>query len=593
MSVLFVYSDPKCSCTKKRVFQIVPRLREEINVSMVRVDDLCESHILEKDVVVYQRLGANSEKITKQQETFLLGLITKYPKTLFVYDIDDLVVYDMGGLPLEFIKRCSAVWVTTVPLLERIKVFNPNVFLVQNFVDEVEFSIAHRIPPKEGKKYKIVWASTGSLGSGIALKMIKDLGKKMDDIEIHFFGDLKKMTELDAAELSKRILVHPIVVMNTLYGHIKGADLLINPMEVTDKLGTCVSNKCGAFSLWDFINCKSELKYMKAGLARIPVLTTPTDPFRAVIKDGVNGFLVEKDDWAETITRLLEDVGLRRSVGDAAHKDVMENWTVARAVKKYVESIRILRNALFKGKERVLDGKVLVRCRGDFGTVLCLAPVIRELKRDNPKCRISVSTRFNDIFCGNPYVGELVELGCGYGYSKVFDLDCGVGSGSDLVDKFSKEVLGRLVGDKKPVLYPDRSDTMYLNGLLADLRMSPGKKLVVVNIQTWPKNKAWDIKNWEVLLSKIIVRGVVVVIIGSASDGSFVKNGFIFSWVNKLSLKQTYLLLKRAQCFIGGGVEMIHMAKAVGLPVVEIGEGKSDMVTVSVSEVFGRYLGVS
>ncbi len=57
---------------------------------------------------------------------------------------------------------------------------------------------------------------------------------------------------------------------------------------------------------------------MEAALVETPTIASPTEPFRGAIDDGVTGLLARSDDdWAESISRLLDDDDLRRRTGRA------------------------------------------------------------------------------------------------------------------------------------------------------------------------------------------------------------------------------------------------------------------------------------
>lgn len=70
-----------------------------------------------------------------------------------------------------------------------------------------------------------------------------------------------------------------------------------------------------------FNRCKSEIKVLDyAALGAVPVVSDIA-PYRGVIADGIDGFLVGDDPaaWLEILERLLADSKLRRDVAGAAH----------------------------------------------------------------------------------------------------------------------------------------------------------------------------------------------------------------------------------------------------------------------------------
>jgi glycosyltransferase involved in cell wall biosynthesis len=68
---------------------------------------------------------------------------------------------------------------------------------------------------------------------------------------------------------------------------------------------------------------------LEAAASGLPIISTPVNGIRELVRDGANGFLVEAD--AQQIAqrlRLLEDPALRRRLGDAARASAIEySWT--------------------------------------------------------------------------------------------------------------------------------------------------------------------------------------------------------------------------------------------------------------------------
>jgi len=68
------------------------------------------------------------------------------------------------------------------------------------------------------------------------------------------------------------------------------------------------------------------LLYMAAG---IPVVASPVGLNREIIIDGINGFLAsDEEDWAEKLSRLIEDKHLRKKIAEAGRKTVEEKYSV-------------------------------------------------------------------------------------------------------------------------------------------------------------------------------------------------------------------------------------------------------------------------
>jgi glycosyltransferase involved in cell wall biosynthesis len=72
-----------------------------------------------------------------------------------------------------------------------------------------------------------------------------------------------------------------------------------------------------------FGQSKSEIKYMEAGLLRIPTIASPSEAFRFAIRHADNGFLAgDPQEWENILEGLINQPELRTNVGDKAYQDV-------------------------------------------------------------------------------------------------------------------------------------------------------------------------------------------------------------------------------------------------------------------------------
>jgi len=76
-----------------------------------------------------------------------------------------------------------------------------------------------------------------------------------------------------------------------------------------------------------FAQSKSEIKYMEAGLVKVPTVASPTDAFRYAIRPNENGFLAAtEEEWVAALSMLVEQEGLRVATGEQAYEDVIERY---------------------------------------------------------------------------------------------------------------------------------------------------------------------------------------------------------------------------------------------------------------------------
>jgi glycosyltransferase involved in cell wall biosynthesis len=72
-----------------------------------------------------------------------------------------------------------------------------------------------------------------------------------------------------------------------------------------------------------FGQSKSEIKYIEAGLLRIPTVASPSDAFMHAIRHADNGFLAgDPQEWESLLENLIIQPESRTSVGERAYQDV-------------------------------------------------------------------------------------------------------------------------------------------------------------------------------------------------------------------------------------------------------------------------------
>jgi glycosyltransferase involved in cell wall biosynthesis len=75
-----------------------------------------------------------------------------------------------------------------------------------------------------------------------------------------------------------------------------------------------------------FTNCKSELKYFEAAVVCTATMASPTYTYRAAINDGVNGFLVNAQEWRTRLTALAESPESLPAIAARAYDAVRKDY---------------------------------------------------------------------------------------------------------------------------------------------------------------------------------------------------------------------------------------------------------------------------
>ena len=85
-----------------------------------------------------------------------------------------------------------------------------------------------------------------------------------------------------------------------------------------------------------YTRCKSNIKWLEASSASLPGVWQNIRQYKNVIRDGENGFLADtRDDWYNSITKLIDDKELRRKMGKTAFNQVKSEYQMKDSVADY------------------------------------------------------------------------------------------------------------------------------------------------------------------------------------------------------------------------------------------------------------------
>ena len=92
-----------------------------------------------------------------------------------------------------------------------------------------------------------------------------------------------------------------------------------------------------------FTDCKSEVKYLEAGLLGIPTVASPVGGFAKAITNGQTGFLCESSpEWEAVLGNLIEQPAMRLSVGERARQTVLAEhvtWVRRKSLARILEEV--------------------------------------------------------------------------------------------------------------------------------------------------------------------------------------------------------------------------------------------------------------
>lgn len=262
-----------------------------------------------------------------------LERMAKRLRVPIVYDLDDPIFLPYKSpvngwfSHLKFSRKTNSIFRMSDQIISINKIigdyarkFNENVEIVPNFVDT---DIFFPLLQQEAREPKLVW--TGSVSTFQNLSAIAEPLRRLQNkydlpIRIVTAGepeipgvrfDLQKWTaETEVASLQDCDI-----------GLVPLIDLEWNP--------------------WKFY--LKTIQYLAVGL---PVVAQKMGSNSEVIKDGVNGFVVETEaEWFDRIALLIENSSLRREMSANARQTVLENYSVRAQMPRVAQIF-----------DRVLDG---------------------------------------------------------------------------------------------------------------------------------------------------------------------------------------------------------------------------------------------
>lgn len=261
------------------------------------------------DVVIGQRVSQADEQATPAH-TFL-KLASDYDQ-LLVYELDDDIFHVAEDSPAyayysqnavqENVKTCARladlVTVSTEPLAEIMRQFNPNTVVLPNFIEEDLLTI----PRPRNPEVIVGWAGSHThkldfktTGEALDRLMVRNPDVRFMTIGANYAGHLPKN------RVTARRWVPSV---RKVYRHIAQFDIGMAPL---------VENV--------FNESKSYIKALEYAALGIPCVATKVYPYAEFIEHGVTGFLARtEDEWYGYLALLVNDDDLRRKMGAEARK---------------------------------------------------------------------------------------------------------------------------------------------------------------------------------------------------------------------------------------------------------------------------------
>jgi glycosyltransferase involved in cell wall biosynthesis len=267
------------------------------------------------DVVIGQRVAKDGASQTWQR-------VCADPDVKAIYELDDDFwalhesnpahsFFNEPGVQARMEANVAAAQVVTVstePLAERVRQWNPNVVVIPNFIDARVLSLPR--PEQAEETVTVGWAGSPTHGMDWAVAQREitrvicgETSARMGFIGASFPAGLPR---------DKTRWVPWQEDMHTYYNHLAWTfDVGIAPL-----------------AHHPFNRSKSHIKALEYAAAGIPIVASDEEPYRGFVKHGETGFLVKQDhEWGVYLRKLIKDRDLRVTMGEAARKHAAK-WTI-------------------------------------------------------------------------------------------------------------------------------------------------------------------------------------------------------------------------------------------------------------------------
>lgn len=320
-------------CAKYRVWQkqeLFGRLGTICTVADWKDEARCRSLIQTHSLVIFYRLPGTRKMLGYADEVKRLRLPHYWEADDLIFDmarylenrnLDTLQpelresVLSGVGLFRRAMLACKRTIASTDALAQAMRDAGagPPV-VVENALDEETLATAGalRARPRPARAETVIVYGSGSKAhdadfaeAAPALAAILDARPQ---VRLRVIGDLTLPEALGAHV--DRIERLPGTTYKDYLGLLAEGDIALAPLENTA-----------------FNDAKSNIKFIEAAVLGLPSVCSPRANFRSVIRDGENGMLAaDEPAWRERLLQLVDDAGLRRSLGEAARRTVLDRY---------------------------------------------------------------------------------------------------------------------------------------------------------------------------------------------------------------------------------------------------------------------------
>lgn len=287
------------------------------------------------DVVVFHRpenktfhnlvdiLKKDGKKIVMDNDdTFKLS---SHPLAAFTPEAQEVELKKRDNSIIEFIKKSDLITASTETLANEYRKYHDNVVVLPNCVDPLDWD-----RPLRNKTKKIRIGLVGSAAFEYDYLHIRDVIRELDkreDVQMIMFGlgskEHRKLNpKVTDAFKDDYAFWDTINIEHFPWTPMANYMSTLNEMRLDMML---IPRQDSYFN-----RCKSNVKFLEAGMCEIPVIAQSFDngPYEE-IENYITGIKIrDNKNWMAEINKLIDDKDLRRGIGKMARKYVLKNYNI-------------------------------------------------------------------------------------------------------------------------------------------------------------------------------------------------------------------------------------------------------------------------
>ncbi|MBS0644858.1 MAG: glycosyltransferase [Proteobacteria bacterium] len=383
-------------CRKYRVdqkMQMIEALGWECTAVAWQDTDRALTLMQTHSLVIFYRLPAFDNVLRMFDEVAALGLPHYFDLDDLIFDIDDYAanpnllgvdaatargLFEGAVLYRRAIELAGNVVASTGFLAQRMQaVGKGSATVIENALDTETMTVAQtaRRRPADDEVVILYGSGTRTHDADFAAVAPALLRVALENpaVRLHLVGDLTVPRALE--RLGDRIRRSSALPYPDYLRLLARADISIAPLPKTN-----------------FNEAKSAIKFLEAASVGVASVCSPRSAFVQAVRDGDTGFLADDDaNWYGALSALAGDAELRRRIGEAARRDVLQRYHPDSIAKRQVQPLLDRHKPALDKRLHVLQVNILFKPQSFGGATVVMEEMARLLAANDTRVSVFAS----------------------------------------------------------------------------------------------------------------------------------------------------------------------------------------------------------